>query len=181
MNLRRCQCGHVPIRSHVGSVEEKHSPSQYSPPASPWESSLPGLLFTALSFLNLFSVISLANTLLTQASTVSFQHQVIILRICELVGVKEGQPLHSWWDTCFFSFSTLTFYLLLAARGLPPCCAQSFSRCGKWGLLSSRREWASGFGGFPCWGARAPGPVGLSRCSTRDQYLQLRGPVVVQV
>lgn len=38
---------------------------------SPRGSSLPGFLFTALSLLHLFSVVSLADTLLTQASTVS--------------------------------------------------------------------------------------------------------------
>ena len=67
-------------------------------------------------------------------------------------------------------------YLFLAALGLC-CCAQAFSSCGEWGLLSL--AWASHCHGLSHCGARAPGVQasvvvarGLSSCGSRAQLLR---------
>ena len=58
-------------------------------------------------------------------------------------------------------------YLLLIALG-PRCCAQAFSNCREWRLLSGCGVWASRGGGFPGCGAWTLGLTGFSSCCLWD-------------
>ena len=61
----------------------------------------------------------------------------------------------------FNFFSKIFIYLFWAVLGLH-CCAQVFSSCGKWGLLSSCiARVASHCGGFSWYGAQALGHTGF--------------------
>ena len=66
----------------------------------------------------------------------------------------------------FFNAFIYLFVLFLATLGL--CCYTGFfSRCGKWGLLSSCTAWASHCVGFSGCRAQAVGHVGFSGCSSQ--------------
>ena len=56
-------------------------------------------------------------------------------------------------------FKILFIYLCLAVLNLG-CCVQTFSSCGKRGILSSCNAWASHCSVFSCCGAWALGHMG---------------------
>ena len=86
----------------------------------------------------------------------------------------------------FHFFYFLKTYLFLAVLGLR-CCAQAFSSCGEWGLLSTvgHRLWgtraqqlwlsSSGAHGLSSCGSRAPGHTGSAVVVHRLQQLWLSG------
>ena len=69
-------------------------------------------------------------------------------------------------------------FYFLAVEGLC-CCSRAFPSCSDPGLLSSCGVWASYGSGFFYCRARAPGCMGLSRCSMRVWYLRLVGSRVL--
>ena len=81
-------------------------------------------------------------------------------------------------SSSFCSCSNLDFFFFLAVLGL--CCAQTFSSCGEWVLLSinSSGVWASHCSGLSCCRAQAPGPVGFSSCDKWAQKLRHVGSSV---
>ena len=75
-----------------------------------------------------------------------------------LIGLK-----FIYYGVYLFIFKNYLFFLALL--GLH-CCAQAFSSCSKWELLSHGSAWASDFGRFSCFRAWALGCLGFSSCGT---------------
>ena len=92
------------------------------------------------------------------------------------MNVKGSSSFCSCSNLDIFFFKILfIIYSFFAVLGLL-CCAQTFSSCGEWELLSinSSGVWASHCSGFSC-RAQAPGHAGFSSCDKRAQKLQRMG------